>query len=203
MPRVGLSRPIVVAEAARIADEIGWEALTLAAVATRLGVRLPSLYKHIDGRDALRTHVAVDALRGLAIELSAATVGKSGREAITALADAYRGFAARRPGAYAATIAAPDPGNAEHVAAATAVLQVALSVLEGFGLTGADAIDALRGLRALMHGFVAIEAAGGYRMPEDLDHSYHRLVASFGVALSTWQAETGPAVTGAAQVSAR
>lgn len=201
MPRAGLSRPLVVAEAALIADEIGWEALTLAAVASRLGVRLPSLYKHIDGRDALRTHVAIFSLRGLAIELSAATVGKSGGEAISALADAYRGFAARRPGAYASTIAAPDPGNAEHVAAAAAVLQVALSVLEGFALTGADAIDALRGLRALMHGFVAIEAAGGYRMAQDLDRSYCRLVASFGDVLSTWGADAGPAGTVAAQVS--
>jgi AcrR family transcriptional regulator len=186
VPRAGLSRDVVVAEAARVADEVGLDRLTLAAVAGRLGVRLPSLYKHVAGLDALHTHVAVAAARELAADLSAATVGRSGTAALLALADAYRAFALRRPGAYAATLRAPDEGEEEHRAAAGAVLQVVLSVLDGFGLDGEDAIDAVRGLRALLHGFVAIEAAGGFRLPRDLDGSYRRLVGAYGDVLRSW-----------------
>ena len=50
--------------------------------------------------------------------------------------------------------------------------------------TGDDMIHAIRGLRALMHGFVSLEAAGGFAMPQDLDESYRRLVAGFGEALA-------------------
>ena len=186
MPRAGLSRAVVVAEAARVADEVRLERLTLAAVAGRLGVRLPSLYKHIAGLEALQVHLAAAAGRELAAELSAATVGRSKGDALLAMAHAYRAFALRRPGAYAATLRAPEDGDEEHQAAAMAVLQVVLSVLAGFGLEGEDAIDAVRGLRALLHGFVAIEAAGGFKLPQDLDRSYRRLVQTYADTLSTW-----------------
>ena len=186
MPRAGLSRAVVVTEAARVADEVGLERLTLAAVAGRLGVRLPSLYKHIAGLEALQVHLAAAAGRELAAELSAATVGRSKGDALLAMAHAYRAFALRRPGAYAATLRAPEDGDEEHQAAAMAVLQVVLSVLAGFGLQGEDAIDAVRGLRALLHGFVAIEAAGGFKLPQDLDRSYRRLVQTYADTLSTW-----------------
>ena len=186
MPRAGLSRAVVVTEAARVADEVGLERLTLAAVAGRLGVRLPSLYKHIAGLEALQVHLAAAAGRELAAELSAATVGRSKTDALLAMAHAYRAFALRRPGAYAATLRAPEDGDEEHQAAATAVLQIVLSVLAGFGLEGEDAIDAVRGLRALLHGFVAIEAAGGFKLPQDLDRSYRRLVQTYADTLSTW-----------------
>ena len=186
MPRAGLSRAVVVTEAARVADEVGLERLTLAAVAGRLGVRLPSLYKHIAGLEALQVHLAAAAGRELAAELSAATVGRSKGDALLAMAHAYRAFALRRPGAYAATLRAPEDGDEEHQAAAMAVLQVVLSVLAGFGLEGEDAIDAVRGLRALLHGFVAIEAAGGFKLPQDLDRSYRRLVQTYADTLGTW-----------------
>ena len=50
MPRAGLSTEIVVAEAADIADDVGWDELTLAAVAARFGVAAPSLCEHVPPR---------------------------------------------------------------------------------------------------------------------------------------------------------
>ena len=186
MPRAGLTPGVVVAEAAAVADEVGLDRLTLAAVADRLGVRLPSLYKHVAGLDALHLHLATAACTELAAELGTATVGRAGDEALQSLAQAYRGYAVRRPGAYAATLRAPDGGDEEHQHAADALLQVVLSALAGFGLQGADAVGGVRGLRALLHGFVAVEAAGGYRLPQDLDASYARLVTAYGDTLRSW-----------------
>ena len=45
-------------------------------------------------------------------------------------------------------------------------------------------IHAIRGLRALLHGFVALEAAGGFAMPQDLDESYRRMVDGFAAGLA-------------------
>lgn len=48
-PRAGLDRHTLVIRAADIADDEGIEAVTLAALAGKLGVRSPSLYNHING----------------------------------------------------------------------------------------------------------------------------------------------------------
>ena len=48
-PRLTADR--VVAEAAALADERGIQALSLSPLAERLGVRVPSLYKHVGGLD--------------------------------------------------------------------------------------------------------------------------------------------------------
>jgi AcrR family transcriptional regulator len=186
LPRAGLSTDKVVAEAAAVADELGYETFTLAVIAERLGVRLPSLYKHVASLDALRKEVAALATRELADALTAAAVGRAGREALRAVADAYREYGRAHPGRYAATVRAPGPADAAHQAAADAVLRVVYAVMAGYQITGEDAIDATRALRAGLHGFLTLEAAGGFGMPRDIDRSYERFVASFDTALSSW-----------------
>ncbi|KGM16595.1 hypothetical protein N867_18195, partial [Actinotalea fermentans ATCC 43279 = JCM 9966 = DSM 3133] len=61
MPRAGLNRAAVVDLAQAVADEAGpggFDGLTLAAVAARAGVAVPSLYKHVDGLVDLRRELA-------------------------------------------------------------------------------------------------------------------------------------------------
>jgi AcrR family transcriptional regulator len=186
MPRAGVTHARVVAEAAVVADEVGLERLTLAAIAQRFGVTLPSLYKHVGGVDALKRDLAVLGLRELTAALSTAAVGRAGSDALRALAHAYREYAKRHPGRAAAAVRAPDPDDAEHVAAAEAAFAVLLAVLDGYELSGDDAIDAIRALRAAMHGFVTLEAAGGFGLPRSVDASYTRLIDSLDAAFATW-----------------
>src|SRR5919109_4652049 len=87
--RVGLDQATVVEAAARLVDEEGIDQLTLSRLAERLGVRTPSLYNHVAGLPGLKRDLAVSCLRDLLDRLMRATIGKSGAEAIVALADAY------------------------------------------------------------------------------------------------------------------
>jgi AcrR family transcriptional regulator len=178
----------VVAAAAALADEVGWAQLTLAGLAGRLGVRLPSLYKHIDSLDGLRRDIAVLALGELGAALGAAAVGRGGGDALRGVAAAYRRYAAEHPGRYAATVRAPVPDDAEHTAVADGVLRTVLAVLAGYRLAGDDAVDATRALRAALHGFVALERGGGFGMPADVDRSYARLVDGLDGMLGRWAA---------------
>jgi AcrR family transcriptional regulator len=59
MPRAGLNRERIAAQAAVVADDMGFDRLTLAAVAARCGVSLPGLYKHVSGLDAVKRDVGV------------------------------------------------------------------------------------------------------------------------------------------------
>ena len=107
MPRAGLSTAAVVAAAAEIADAEGLDRLTLARVAAAAGVRTPSLYNHVESLDDVRRRVALLALADLADALRDAAVGRAGDDALAAMADAYRAYARRHPGRYAATQRAP------------------------------------------------------------------------------------------------
>jgi AcrR family transcriptional regulator len=164
-----------------IADADGLDAVTLAAVAAALGVRSPSLYNHVAGRDALLWAIALRGLHELAAALRDASVGRAGTEALAAAARAYRDYAGAHPGRYAATLRAP--GDDEHAAAAREVLDVVLAVIRGWELEGDAAVHAIRTVRSALHGFVALEAAGGFGLAVDLEASYDRLVATLAEGL--------------------
>ncbi len=187
MPRAGVTALRVVEEAEAVVDEVGLPGLTLAAVAARLGVRLPSLYKHVDGMPALQRDLAVRAKTELTQALRTAAVGQAGPDAVVALGQAYRTWAHAHPGRYAATLRAPAPGDDADLAASTAAVQVVLAALSAYGLSGDDAVDAVRALRSALHGFVSLELAGGFGLPVDVDRSFARLLAGVATALTTYR----------------
>lgn len=186
MPRAGLTPERVVAEAARVADDIGLDRLTLAAVAHRFGVAVPSLYKHVPGLAALRRELSIMALTELGGALATAVEGRTGKEALHAMADAYRAYARRHPGRYATTLRAPDPGDEETAVVARRVLDVVFGVLRDYGLSGEDGVDATRAIRSSLHGFVALEAAGGFGMPQDINRSFALMVDALDASFSRW-----------------
>lgn len=177
MPRAGLSTAVVVAEAARIADEVGLERLTLAMVAKRFGVAQPSLYKHVSGLDALQQKVSALAVAELAEVMVAAATGLAGADALRAMALAQRDYAKRHPGRYPAAQRVPDPADPAHVAAGGKAVGASFAVLRGYGLDGDDLIDATRSVRSAVHGFVTLEIAGGFGLPQDVDRSFDRLIS--------------------------
>ncbi|MBF9131017.1 TetR/AcrR family transcriptional regulator [Plantactinospora sp. S1510] len=182
MPRAGLSTTAVVDAALAVIDEQGAEALTLAAVAGRTGVAPPSLYKHVAGLAELRMLVGARVMDEMTERFTAAAMGRSGDEAVAVLMRGYRDYVRDHPARYAAL--PPDPlHNPVMVAAGTRLLQVFLATLRGYGLTDSGAIHATRCARSIAHGFVSIEAGGGFGLPEDLDETYEQLIAMFVASL--------------------
>lgn len=186
MPRVGLSRARVVDEAAALVDSTGVAGLTLAALADRVGVRQPSLYKHIDSLGGLRRDLAVRSTGLIGEAMTRAAVGRSGSDAIDAMSHAYRRWALGHPGWYELSHTMPAEGDTEHEAATLATIQVIADVLTSFRLRGDDAIDAIRALRATLHGFVVLESTGSFRLSADVERSFDRLVRGFTLVLSNW-----------------
>jgi AcrR family transcriptional regulator len=182
--QVGLDHAAVIDAAAALADEQGVEALTLAALATRLGIRSQSLYAHVDGLDGLLRDLALHSVRLLGDELRSSVIGRTGPDALAAIADAYWDFSARHPGLYAATIR--DPGDDHELDAANLRAAEALTrVLESFGLYGTAEVHAHRAVWSGIHGFITLDHAGVLRRPASVRESYRRMVAMFSDALET------------------
>jgi AcrR family transcriptional regulator len=182
--RVGIDKDAVIRAAAKIADDDGWDALTLARVAKKLRIRSPSLYNHVGGLEAVRRELKLLALRDLNAALGRATIGKSRDDAVRGLAAAYRTFVKRNPGTYAATMVATPKNDPPLEAAAAEVVETILSVLSGYGLNRGDGIHAIRALRSAVHGFAALEIAGGFGIPLDVDKSFDWLVSTLLNGLS-------------------
>jgi hypothetical protein len=110
-------------------------------------------------------------------------VGRAGDDALIATARAYRDYARRHPGRYAALQRAPDPADDELATAAGVAVEVLLAILRGYGLEGEDAIHAARAVRSALHGFVSLETTGGFGLPVSLDESFGRMVAALARGL--------------------
>ena len=175
-----LNQELVVTKAAYLANEAGTtEGLTLTQLAQALDERVPSLYNHVKGIAGLQRELTLLGSRQLLAQVREASYGKVGRDALLAMAYAYRCFAHEQPGIYPLTIRAPEPDDAELSALTNEWLQLLLLVMASFNLKGDDAYHAIRGFRALVHGFVSLETAVGFKLPLDKDESYTRLVTTF------------------------
>jgi AcrR family transcriptional regulator len=182
MPRAGLDTEAVVTAAAGLADDVGLQRLTLARLAAALGIRTPSLYAHVDGLPDLRARMGARGARELATQLQLAAAGRSGADALRAVAGAYRAYAHAHPGSYAAMQVASE--REENQAAGAAVVGILLAVLAAYGVDGDAAIHAVRAIRSAFHGFVVLEREGGFGIPLSLDDSYATLVEMIDLGLT-------------------
>jgi AcrR family transcriptional regulator len=169
----------VVEAAAAIADEHGIQEVTLASLAQKLGVRSPSLYNHVNGLNGLRNHLAIHGLEKLTTAINEALEGKSGEEAIHAIAEAYISFARKHPGLYELTLRSPDADDAAYVASGQVLVELIVDRLSFYKLDHDMSIHIVRGFRSLLHGFASIEQKGGFGMPQAIDDSLRIIIQTY------------------------
>ncbi|NMM91670.1 hypothetical protein B2J88_46555 [Rhodococcus sp. SRB_17] len=186
MPRAGLNTAVVVERAAQMLDDRSSDGLNLATLAESLGVRIPSLYKHIDGVPGLQRGIMLRAKSNLAHALGQAAIGRARDDAIKSMSFVYRRWALEHPGQYPMTMRAPIPGDDDDLKVSSAIVVVIFNILAGYDLRDDDAVDATRFLRSALHGFVDLETGGAFELPVDLERSYVRLIESVVTALATW-----------------
>jgi AcrR family transcriptional regulator len=153
-----------------VLDDEGIDALTMQRVAAAVGVRAPSLYKHVRDRDALIRLIAADVVRDLGALLHAAAATGDPRTDLVAIAHEFRAWARAHPGGYALLFSrVPDawitPGP--DADAIEPLLRTAAA------LAGPDhALEAARTVVAWASGFIGMELAGAFRMGGDVDAAF-------------------------------
>jgi AcrR family transcriptional regulator len=191
----------IVAAGRAVLEAEGLEALTMQRVADAVGVRPPSLYKRVRGRDELVRLVVTDVGRDLAATIRGAVRSGDPARDLDSLARAYRAFAHAHPRAYGLVFGplptAVQPELAVLAPANEAVLEVAAA------LAGADrALDGARMIVAWASGFVSMELAGGFRLGGDVDEAFAFGIDRLRIALAA--NERGPSVvSGRGQVRPR
>ncbi len=177
-----LDTATVVQAAVELIEAEGLEALSLGRLARELAVQTPSLYNHIDGLPGLQRELALMSTRDLGAAMGNAAIGKSGVEAVLALAEAYRAYVKDHYGLYMTGLRSSGlqtPIDVELQTAQERVVQIALAVVGSFDLHGEAALHAVRGLRSIVHGFATLEVADGFGLPLDCDESFQQLIKMF------------------------
>ena len=171
MPRAGLGPDRVLQEGLRLLDEEGVAAVSLATLATRLGVKRPSLYNHVSSTEALRDGLLILVLDDVAQAVEK-TLSRSGRAALMELMQTLRAYVVRYPRRIDLLLLSAEGGGPELRHAAERLYSLVMNVLADYGLTGARAVHAVRTLRALWLGFSLIDTQGGYAMDVPVEESF-------------------------------
>ncbi|MFJ2830030.1 TetR-like C-terminal domain-containing protein [Streptomyces sp. NPDC087263] len=186
MARVGLTATRLVAAAADLADEVGFENVTVSALARHFGVKDASLYSHVRNVQDLRTRIAVLAAGEMIDRIANAVAGRAGKDALVAFAGAYRAYALERPGRYRATHTQLDPALVAESSTYRRTAEVTYGMLRAYGLSEPDLTDAVRLLRSTFHGYCDLESIGGFGDPRDVQTSWERGLDALHMALKHW-----------------
>ena len=163
----------IVATARELLEQEGAAALTMRRLAERLGIRAPSLYKHLPDKAALEAAIIATGFEDTAANLQAAltVAADSGAEPLGALAAAYRAFALDHPHLYRLMTDQPLPrdrlpAGVEDRAAAPL-------------LRAAGDLDTARAVWAFAHGMIMLELAGRFPPDADLDAAWQQGITAF------------------------
>lgn len=158
----------IVAAARELLEEEGLAALSMRRLADRLGIRAPSIYKHLPDKRALEYAIISSAFEDQAVAFEAAL---STTDPLTTIAEEYRRFALDHPHLYRLMTERSlererlEAGVEERAAAAVRAA------------VGGD-VDAARAAFAFAHGMAILELNGRFPPGADLDAAWARGVAA-------------------------
>ena len=159
----------IVAAARDLLDEGGPDALTMRAIAARLGIRAPSLYKHVPDKKAVEVALIAAGFEEQAGAFEAAVAGSA--DPLRALAAVYRSWAVAHPHLYRLMTDGPLPREAlpSGLEARTAAPLIRA--------VGGDP-DLARATWAFAHGMATLELAGRFPPGADLDAAWSAGIAA-------------------------
>ncbi|MCL6670780.1 TetR/AcrR family transcriptional regulator [Streptomyces panaciradicis] len=192
MGRAGLTTERVVRAGAELADEVGFEQVTVSEVARRFDVKVASLYSHVRNSQDLKTRIALFALEELADRAADAVAGRAGKDALVAFANAYRDYGREHPGR---ATAARFPLDSETAAASAGVRHARMTraILRGYDLAEPEQTHAVRLLGSVFHGYSSLETAGGFsHSAPGSEESWTRVLDALDVLLRNWPATPTP-----------
>lgn len=146
----------------------GPQALTMRRIASELGIKAPSLYKHVPDKTALEALVVAAGFAELASVLKAAAM----QGGLAAIASAYRAFATSHPHLYRLMNYQPLRRD---------LLPVGLEAMAAEPLNQATGYDEhrARAMWAFAHGMVSLEIDGRFPPGAALDEAWQAGLAAF------------------------
>ncbi len=180
MPYPAQINPERILDQARSTIEAGGpDQLSLHKLAAALGVKAPSLYRYFPNKTALLRALNLQTVQQLIASMQQpAAAGADARTRLRALAAAWHAFGLAYPQSYALAFTHPDPElrpDARLLESLAIPIQGVMAEISG----QERSLAALRGLWALIHGFLLLELSGQFRRGGSLEAAFFQAVDAF------------------------
>lgn len=174
------NRETIVETARNLIESDGVEHLSLGALASALGIKAPSLYRHIKNKNALLNAVIEDTYLRLfqAYDHALENSGDTPKEQLLKLAQAHYSFAHANPNTYMLAYTTQNPeidANPNMLLERALIIQKIITEISG----EENSLPALRGLLALTHGFIMLELNGQFRRGGDLQLTLAQIIEAY------------------------
>ncbi|TGL57957.1 TetR/AcrR family transcriptional regulator [Leptospira ognonensis] len=171
-----LNRETILEASFALANQIGYENLSMKLIADQLEIRPPSLYNHIDDIAVVKIEIAGMALKKLASHLKEAVEEKTKttedkQKIFRMLIFAYREFAKSNRGVYAAVLPSAEKHDVQ-MEASKEIISICMQTMDLGPVLDSSGVHKIRILRASLHGFVSLEAAEGFGLPESVEETF-------------------------------
>lgn len=148
-------------------------------IAADLVTEMEAFFGKVDTIPQMKQALAIAGYQGLRRQIEKAIEGKTGSDAVRAMALAMRSFALGSPGLAVASFRDPEVDNPEYQKAAGELAQTVLRVFSDVGITDESAKHAIRILKSLVRGFVLGEMSAPVARPMEYQKSYVFAVEMF------------------------
>lgn len=173
MAKMGVTREKILEEAAIIADEKGFDAVSLKEIAEKLNIRPPTMFNHISSLQDLKEELCRFGAEKIKDDLIRAAFGKSGVDALREMARAYYAFAKSHPGVYAA-LQWKNIWKDEKHADFDLIIETLMQITADFGYNEQECLRLVRLYRSYLHGFADLIRYDELKYDTKLDESFER-----------------------------
>lgn len=172
MPRAGLDKETVVMAAAELANDVGFENVSLKLLAERLGVRSPSLYNHVSGLDELKREVMLYGWHSISIEIINAVGNSGGYDAIRAMCRAFYRFASDNKGVFNAMLWYNQYADERTLDATKSLFSVMYGLFTQVNIPRWKAEHIIRTFRSFLEGFSLLVNNRSFGHSASIDESF-------------------------------
>ena len=172
MPRAGLDKETVVMAAAELANDVGFENVSLKLLAERLGVRSPSLYNYVSGLDELKHEVMLYGWHSISIEIINAVGNSGGYDAIRAMCRAFYRFSSDNKGVFNAMLWYNQYADERTLEATKSLFSVMYGLFTQVNIPRWKAEHIIRTFRSFLEGFSLLVNNRSFGHSASIDESF-------------------------------
>lgn len=172
MSRADIDKSVIINKAVELANEIGFEKVTLKLLASNLNIKPPSLYNHINGLEDLQKEVMLYGWKQVEERIIEAAIGVTGYDALEAMGRTFYKYATENPGVFDAMLWYNKFQSDEMQDATKRIFSVIYKIFSTLNISQENCDHLIRTYRAFLEGYILLVNNNAFGHPLSIEDSF-------------------------------
>ncbi len=172
MAKTGLNKEKIIEFAAKKANQVGINNITVRSLANELGIKAASLYNHIESFDGLKTDIMNYGWKMLEQHMLQSAAGVSGYDAIRAMCKAFYSFATENSGIFEVMLWYNKYASEDNNQSTDRMFDVIYRIFKSVSISKENAEHIIRTLRSFLQGFSMLVNNNSFGNPVSIEKSF-------------------------------